>query len=319
MENTTNIKIYNEDCISGSRKYLSDNSIDLLICDPPFGLNESTFNKHYARDDKKVIPGYVEAPSDYKIWTLEWITEAYRVLKTNGTLYIFISWNHLYEILDAVKKLKMLELNHCIWKYNFGVYTTKRFVSSHYHILRLSKSINVKFNTYCRFGNTEKTEYNKSKVYQDLEDVFIINKEFKQGETKNINKLPNELIRKLILYSSDPGDLVGDFFLGNFTTAYVSLGLGRNITGFEINSQAFNFHYPQITNIELCKDISNTPEVKIPINKGKKITPAIREDIIKDYLELKKTVKYKKDIVNLLMERHQRGKFSIINILKTGH
>jgi len=57
--------IYNIDCIEGAKKYINDNSIDLIICDPPFGINETSFKKHYGRKDL-VLDGYVKAPIDYE-------------------------------------------------------------------------------------------------------------------------------------------------------------------------------------------------------------------------------------------------------------
>ena len=51
-------------------------SIQCIVCDPPFGLGEDTFGKHYARDSANVIEGYVAAPKDaagYQAWAAKWI------------------------------------------------------------------------------------------------------------------------------------------------------------------------------------------------------------------------------------------------------
>lgn len=83
-------------------------------------------------------------------------------------------------------------------------------IASHYHILYCSKTNKSKpiFNTHCRFGSQEKDDNGRKLLYKDLEDVFVVNKEFAPGEIKNQNKLPEELIKKLILYSSNEGDMV---------------------------------------------------------------------------------------------------------------
>ena len=310
--------LYNEDCISGSVKYIANDCVDLMICDPPFGICESSFNNHYNRDNNHVIQGYTEAPEDYGNWTLQWMKEAYRILSPNGTLYVFICWNKLYELLKAVRELGFIELNHCIWKYNFGVQTKNKFVSSHYHILRLAKNKKVKFNSYCRFGPQEKTLDNRSKLYHDMEDVFTINKEYRPNEDKNINKLPNELIEKLILYSSDQGNIVCDFFMGNFTTAYVALELGRKVIGFEINKNAYDLHCEKIQSHIFGSKISQMiqPEVIIPKNKGKKITDQLIVEISNDYINLINQGKLKKDIIKELATKYERGEFSIRNIIK---
>ncbi|MBU4334566.1 MAG: DNA-directed RNA polymerase subunit beta, partial [Candidatus Omnitrophica bacterium] len=76
--------------------------------------------------------------------------------------------------------------------------------------------------------------------YQDREDVWIINREYKPGKIKNKNELPKALLRKMILYSSNPDDIVCDFFLGSFSTAKVSICLGRRACGFELSKIAFD-------------------------------------------------------------------------------
>lgn len=309
--------LWNDDCIEGSKKNLADNSIDLLICDPPFGINETTFHKHYNRDESTIIDGYVEAPSDHAKFTYEWIEQAKRVLKQNGTFYIISGWSNLKDILVAIDQHQLLLLNHCIWKFNFGVNTTKKFVTSHYHVLRCSKSEDVKFNTFCRFGPQEKDDNDSSSLYKDLEDVFVINKEFSPGETKNKNKLPSELIQKLVLYSSDENDMVCDFFMGNFTTAHVAHGLGRQVSGFEMNKNSYDINVPILEKMELGCNLANLKQVVVdkPENQGKPISDEERELIRRDYSVLTRSNTGKKAI-EILTKKYGRGRFSIANIVE---
>ena len=243
-------KIYNEDCITGSPQHFEDESVDLMICDPPFGIKESTMDKHYNRLDSNVIGGYIEAPENYYQFSYDWITQAKRILKPNGSIYIISGWTNLLDVLSACRKIDLFLINHIIWKYNFGVYTSKKFVSSHYHILYLKKNkkSNPVFNTNCRFSSSEKSDKNRSLLYSDMEDVWMINKEYKPNQIKNQNKLPENLVRKIILYSSNKNDTVCDFFLGNFTTAIVSKKLGRTPAGFEINKNAFDHNMSVLAN-----------------------------------------------------------------------
>lgn len=232
--------IFNENCITGC-KHFHDETIDLIICDPPFGIQETTFDKHYNRNENNVIKGYIEAPEDYYQFSLSWITQAKRILKPNGSMYIISGWTNLKHILNAIDECNLKTINHLIWKYNFGVYTKNKYVSSHYHILYVCKQKGKpKFNTYCRFNKNDRKN-GRSLNYRDLEDVFVINKEYSPGEIKNKNKLPDALVEKLISYSSDENDLVADFFLGNFTTAIVSKKMNRIPCGFEINPISFQY------------------------------------------------------------------------------
>lgn len=312
------IEIYNEDCIIGAQKHINDSSIDLIICDPPFGIGEKDFSKHYKRKNSPIVEGYIEAPEDYSNWTFEWLTEAKRILKQNGSIYIISGWTNLIDILNAANELNLSLLNHIIWKYNFGVYTKKKYVSSHYHILYFTKQkAKPTFNSYCRFAPQEKNQLGKSKLYQDLEDVWIINKEFQPNKTKNINKLPDELIKKIILYSSNEGDIVCDFFLGNFTTAHVANKLGRYIKGFELNKNIFDVQIQQMKEEEFGSELNELKkiEVKIPQNQGKPISENEQLAIHQEYCALIKNTT-KKSAIELLCAKYSRGKFGILNIIQ---
>lgn len=307
-----NFEIWNEDCIIGSKK-IKKESIDLIICDGPFGLNESTFQKHYNRKDN-TLQGYVEAPKDYDKFTLDWMTEAKRILKDDGTMYIISGWTNLSSFYKAIEKLELIEINHLIWKYNFGVNTSKKYVSSHYHIFYLSKSDKRTFNTNCRFTQADK-ENNKSLLYQDLEDVWIMNKEYMPGEIKNVNKLPNKLVEKIIQYSSNYNDTVCDFFMGNFTTANCALRLGRKVKGFEMNKESYNHFIKTLDNIEFGCDFKEAKTDNTYFNQGKPITQEEINNIINRFKLLIKD-RMKKDSVNELTKEFGRGRFSIMNILK---
>jgi site-specific DNA-methyltransferase (adenine-specific) len=312
------INIYPEDCLDKDKK-IKNESVMLGIYDPPFGIGESKFDKHYKRDNLNIINGYKEAPADYALWTNLWLKEAVRVLNNNGSMYVIIGHTQLRHVLNAASNLNLVEINHLIWKYNFGVYTKKKYVTSHYHILYYKKveKSKSKFNLNCRFGCQEKDSNGGSKLYHDLEDVFFINKEFSPGEKKNQNKLPEDLIKKLILYSSDPNDLVCDFFMGNFTTAYCAINLGRNICGYEINKESYNYHLPKIKKIKFGSELKTLKKVEniIPLNQGKKISEDEKKNIFADYKKMLSLNIKKKDISSTLQEKYGRGKFAIKNIL----
>ena len=247
------VRLYNEDCITGAPKHILSKSVDLIICDPPFGINEGRFSNQYNRTGIGIVSGYCEAPSGYFDFTREWLGEAKRVLQDNGSMYIVSGWSQLHHVLNAITHHDLYVINHLIWKYNFGVFTRNKYVSSHYHILFLKKNHRVKhqFNTVCRFESCQRNELGGSAQYKDLEDVWSIKKEYQRGRTKNINKLPDELVRKMIQYSSLPGETVGDFFMGNFTTARVAIEMRRKVVGFEKNSHAYNEFVPALINANI--------------------------------------------------------------------
>lgn len=309
-----NYEIWNLDCIQNAYK-IEDNSIDLIICDPPFGINENKFDKHYNRKDTNVLEGYVEAPSDYDKFTLDWMTQASRILKDSGSMYIVSGWTNLSAFYKAIEKIGLVEINHIIWKYNFGVNTTKKYVSSHYHIFYLCKNPNKRiFNTNSRFTQVDKIE-GKSALYNDLEDVWMINKEYRPGQIKNVNKLPNKIVEKMIQYSSNEGETVCDFFMGNFTTAECALRLGRKVKGFELNPESYNYFYPKLKEINFGCDVINK-EIQNPFfNQGTTLSEKEIETIKSRYYELIQIYKTKKQTIEVLSLEFGRGRFSIQNIL----
>lgn len=214
-------------------------SIDLIITDPPFAINFRAKRMNYNRTGKHVLDGYIEVdPGDYAAFTRCWMEEAFRVLSGSGSIYVFSGWNHLKDVLCSLDDIGFFSLNHIIWKYQFGVYTRKKFVTSHYHILYAVK-------------NPRNYTFNKAEHYP--EDVWIINREYWKGKRKTPTKLPFGLVRKILTFSSNPGDLVFDPFLGSGTVAVVSKAMGRNYLGFELVPEYYHFALERLQNC-ICAD-----------------------------------------------------------------
>lgn len=252
---------WNEDCVTGAKARLPDGCIDLFITDPPYGIEGDTLDKHYNRKEGNVVSGYVDVPMGrYNQFSHDWISEAVRVTRANGTLYIVSGWTHLGCVLNVIERLNAKAggkgvvslVNHIIWQYNFGVFTSRKFVSSHYHILMLrkTKQRGQKGDYVFNYGSDDRLailpvnqtlQVPKTKLlYADMQDVWRIKRQYRPGEPKNRNQLPDALVDKMLAYSSNPGDLVCDFFLGGFTTAKRCRAMGRHCCGFEVNPHAFN-------------------------------------------------------------------------------
>ena len=242
-------KFYNQCCIQGAKDKIKNNSIDLIITDPPYAIEGDKLDRHYNRKEENVLNGYIEIPKEeYYEFSYQWIKEAERVLKENGSIYIISGYTNLGDILNVLKETSLKLINHIIWKYNFGVYTKRKYVSSHYHILYYTKSQNYKhiFNTYAYYREGERDIKNKSLNYADREDVWIINREYQTNKIKNKNQLPTKLLQKMINYSSNEDDIICDFFAGSFSTAKESIKLKRNAVGFELNKEAYDYQTKQM-------------------------------------------------------------------------
>jgi site-specific DNA-methyltransferase (adenine-specific) len=235
-------RIYNMDCIEGM-KFIPNNTIDIVITDPPFAIDFKAKRNNYNRKQSRVIDGYNEIPKEeYYKFTLNWMKEVFRILKESGSMYVFSGWNNLKDILNVIDELGFITVNHIIWKYQFGVVTRRKFVTSHYHCLYVCKNDkNRKFFTYSKYDKNSKSSKGRSLHYEDKEDVWIIKREYWTGDKKTPTKLPATLINKILMYSSEEGDIVLDPFLGSGQVVVVSKMMKRQYIGFEIVKEYYEF------------------------------------------------------------------------------
>lgn len=198
---------------------------DLIIADPPFGISFNKSSHEYGAEEYDLYEDNF-TPETYFEFSKRWIQICYDALIENGSLYIISGWTNLQYILNAIKESKFHMLNHTIWHFSWGVYTKRRFVTSHYHILLLVK-------------DKKKYQFYKQKHYD--EDVFFW-PEYNRGNDPHRIKghpcqLPIVLLEKLILTSSSPGDLVGDVFSGSGGTILAARLNNRDVVGFEIRKE----------------------------------------------------------------------------------
>ena len=194
---------------------------DLVFADPPFGIDFKGNLQTYHR--KPDALSYVEVSrEEYPRFIRDLLEWSYSALKYSGSMWLLSGWNNLRVVLDAVEDVGFIQLNHCIWKYQFGVFTRRRFTTSHYHLLLLVK---------------DERNYTFNKPEHYAEDVWYIKRPYHHGERTAGNELPDELVEKCIRTSSNPGDLVVDPVLGSGTTMRICLKLKRRCLGIEINPE----------------------------------------------------------------------------------
>jgi len=218
--------ILNEDCRSGLCK-IKDSTVNLVVTDPPFAIDFQKVGSQYNRKSENVLKGYNEIKQEeYFDFTCEWLKECERVLVDNGSMFLVSGWSNLRDILNAVEHVGFETVNHLIWKYQFGVFTKKKFVTSHYHILFLVKN---------------KKDYVFNKIDHYPEDVLVIKREYWANKMKTPTRLPEELVGKLIAYGSNKDDIVRDPFMGSGTTAVCAKSMDRRYLGFEIVKEYVDF------------------------------------------------------------------------------
>ncbi|MBN8215157.1 MAG: site-specific DNA-methyltransferase [Spirochaetes bacterium] len=314
------ILTWNQDCVRGAPERLEDGSVDLFITDPPYGIGGDKLHAHYHRDESFVVDGYVEVDAaQYAPFTRAWLAQASRVLRPGGSFYIVSGWTRLREVLDALHETPLTLVNHLVWKYHFGVNTRLKYVTSHYHILYGTKPGGKPvFNTHDRFGPQERDERGRSLLYRDLEDVWEIPRVYKPGQVKNKNELPQELLVKMIQYSSRPGDRVCDFFLGGFTTLRVARGMGREGCGFELNPKAYRSGLEALERVKPGSLLAGlrTPNPDAPPNQHRPWSPRERRELHARFSSHRKAGLTKRAAIQALGEEFGRGRFAIMNSLE---
>jgi len=259
-------KIFYEDCIEGMKKIPAE-SVDLIIADPPFGLKFNGKESIYNRDSNLVLEGYQEVKqSEYYNFSKAWISELPRLMKNTSSAVIFSGWTNLLEVLTAVNETGLHLMNHIIWEYQFGVFTKRKFVSSHYHILWIVKSPKNYF-------------FNKIEHYPL--DIWKISRKYKRGEKKNGTRLPYELVSRCIHFLSEPGDVILDPFMGNGTSAVCAKGTYRYFIGFEINKYLKSIIDIEISKIKEGQLFMPYSEIKPNVKALKKKYPKAHKEYLK--------------------------------------
>lgn len=221
-------KIILGDCLV-ELKSIASNSADLVIADPPYNVGKDYGNN----SDRQGFDEYIK-------FTKGWLSECSRILKDDGTIYVFVGFryiSYLYQILE--KDFGLNFINWISWHYTQGVGKTKGFSPRHDDILMFSKTADYKFNLdairipqkfYRKVNNMRGA--NPGDVWE-VSHIHYCQK----GRQAHPTQKPEALIERMVLASSDEGDLVVDPFSGSGTTLRVCQQLKRNAIGIEQNEE----------------------------------------------------------------------------------
>ena len=216
-------------------KVLDDykNKFDLIIADPPFGIDFDKSCHEYGSDGYILYDDKFEG-DEYEEFSHAWISKCFDALKPNGAMYVLSGWSKIGEILNAIKRTDFVLKNHLIWFFEWGVFAKKKYVTSHYHIPFLVKN-DKKFTFNPQYSNPN----TKRKGHKYEKDVMYWPKYNRGNDPDRIKghpcQLPLVLLRKMIKISTNPGDWVGDIFSGSGGTLLASRELGRNCISIEKN------------------------------------------------------------------------------------
>jgi len=217
---------------------IKNESIDLVIADPPYNLGKDYGNNHD-------LKGF----DDYLDFTKKWLTESKRVLKPSGSIFVFMGVrfiSYLFDVLD--RDLQMFFNSWIVWHYTQGLGKKRGFSPRHDDILFFNKTQNFTFNLdnvripqkYYRKRNNMRGA-NPGDVWE-FSHVHYCNENRQNHPTQK----PEGLIERMVLASSNKSDIILDPFSGSGTTLRVCQQLDRNAIGFELNPD-----YVEMTKIRL--------------------------------------------------------------------
>ena len=230
--------------------------VDLAFADPPFNIG---YLYHNYQDEKTT--------GEYLDFSETWMRAVYRALKPTGSFYLAIGDEYAADLcVIARRKIGFHMRNWIIWHYTFGQQTRKMFAKSHTHILYFSKHApdagltNITFNADAvRVASARQTTYAdvranpKGKLPDDT--WFLRPQEaaphayfepgydtwnesrvcgtFKEREGWHGCQMPIGVLNRIILASSNPGDIVLDPFNGSGTTTVAAALLDRKYVGID--------------------------------------------------------------------------------------
>ena len=204
------INLLQGDCLD-LMKDIPDGSVDLILTDPPYGIN---FQSHRRKNV------YAKIKNDLKLdWVDEYFAECKRILKDDTAIYCFCSWHNIDIFKYAFEKYFKLK-NVIVWvKNNHGSGDLKAsYAPKHEFIL---------------YGNKGRRIF----YHKRMEDVFFANK------TKNENhptEKPVSLLELFIENSTQKNDVVFDGFMGSGSTGVACINTNRNFIGIELDEGYYN-------------------------------------------------------------------------------
>jgi len=251
--------LYEGDSIAWLKSMTSE-TVDLIFADPPYNIKKADWDKF-------------ESQEKYIAWSMQWISEASRVLKKAGTLYVC----GFSEILADLKHPSMRYFRGCkwlVWYYKNKANLGKDWGRSHESILHLRKSTDFTMNIddvripygehtlrYPSHPQAATSQYGSGKGRKHIwtphpqgakpKDIIEVPTlcNGMEEKTPHPTQKPEELLRKLILASSNPDDLVIDPFSGSGTTLVVAEQLGRNWAGCDLSSEYNQWAIERLENV----------------------------------------------------------------------
>ena len=217
---------------------LPDCSIDLIFADPPYNLQ---LGGDLTRPDQSRVDGVDDdwdkfsSFADYDAFTREWLREARRILKPDGAIWVIGSYHNIFRVGAALQDGGFWILNDVVWTKTNPMpnFRGTRFTNAHETLIWASKS---KESRYTFNYTALKTANDDLQMRSDwMLPICTGNERLKGagGAKAHPTQKPEALLHRIIVGTTNPGDVVLDPFFGSGTTGAVAKMLGRHFIGCE--------------------------------------------------------------------------------------
>lgn len=216
---------------------LPSGAVDMVFADPPYNLQlrNALYRPNFTRVD--AVDDHwdqFESFAAYDAFTRAWLSECRRILKDTGTLWVIGTYHNIYRVGAILQELGFWILNDLVWiKTNpTPNFHGTRFTNAHETLIWAQK---VKGKKYTFNYHTMKALNEDLQMRSDWYLPTCIGSERIRinGEKAHATQKPEALLYRIILASTQPGDLILDPFFGTGTTGAVAKKLHRHFIGIE--------------------------------------------------------------------------------------
>ncbi len=229
--------IISGDCVDAMNA-MPEGSVDLIFADPPYNLQ---LKGDLHRPDNSQVDAVddhwdqFDSFAVYDTFTRNWLKAAHRVLKPHGAIWVIGSYHNIFRVGTALQDAGFWILNDVIWRKSNPMpnFRGKRLTNAHETMIWASKSEGAKytFNYEALKALNEGTQMRSDWVLPICTGHERLKND--QGEKAHPTQKPESLLHRVLVGSTNPGDVVLDPFFGTGTTGAVAKMLGRDWIGIE--------------------------------------------------------------------------------------
>jgi len=229
-------QILDGDCVEAMRK-LPDASVDCVFADPPYNLQLGGDLNRPDGSQVDAVTDHWDQFDSFKVYddfTRAWLSEARRVLKPDGSLWVIGSYHNIYRVGAILQDLGFWILNDIVWRKTNPMPNFKgtRFTNAHETLLWASMGEKAKYHFNYRAMKTLNDELQMRSDW--VLPICSGPERLKQGGHKvHPTQKPEALLYRVLLATTEKGDVVLDPFFGTGTTGAVAKRLGREWIGCE--------------------------------------------------------------------------------------